>query len=303
MSRPWLPEVLVSPELARKLIASAFPELAPVGLEPFGEGWDNTAFLVNEAWVFRFPRRQIAAECLEAEIRVLPQIAPLLPLAVPVPRYVGRPGAEFRWPFAGYRRIEGRTACAVGLDERERVQLAEPLGRFLAALHNAALSGAGPDRLGRLDLGKRVPWAYEQLDRLQAVGLVSSRRAYEMIVEDARRVGMGDAGPGRLALVHGDLYSRHLLLDECRQLCGVIDWGDVHRGAPAIDLSIAHSFLPPNAHDAFCRAYGPIDERAWALARFRALYHSAAVAVYAHEIADADLLREAALSLRLLAAN
>ena len=41
-------------------------------LRPLGAGWDNTVFLVNESFVFRFPRREIAVACMEAEIRVLP---------------------------------------------------------------------------------------------------------------------------------------------------------------------------------------------------------------------------------------
>ena len=36
--------------------------------------------------------------------------------------------------------------------------------------------------------------------------------------------------------VHGDLYSRHLLVDDAGRPCGVIDWGDCHVGDPAVDL-------------------------------------------------------------------
>jgi hypothetical protein len=34
--------------------------------------------------------------------------------------------------------------------------------------------------------------------------------------------------------VHGDLYARHLLISDDRQLACVIDQGDVHRGDPAV---------------------------------------------------------------------
>ncbi|HXR43271.1 MAG TPA: hypothetical protein VN759_00605, partial [Pseudolysinimonas sp.] len=55
--RPWAPEVEVTPELATALIESQCPALAPARLEAMGAGWDNTAYLVNGDWVFRFPRR------------------------------------------------------------------------------------------------------------------------------------------------------------------------------------------------------------------------------------------------------
>ena len=53
-----------------------------------GAGWDNTAYLVNGEWVFRFPRRTIAVPLLEAEGRVLPKLAPRLPLSDSAPRMV-----------------------------------------------------------------------------------------------------------------------------------------------------------------------------------------------------------------------
>ena len=113
VTRPWEAELALSEAEARTLIAVAFPELASASIEPYGVGWDNTAFLVSGEIVFRFPRRQLGAECLESEIRILPGLAARrLPLQVPEPVYVGRPTATYPWPFAGYRRLEGTTACA-----------------------------------------------------------------------------------------------------------------------------------------------------------------------------------------------
>jgi aminoglycoside phosphotransferase (APT) family kinase protein len=77
---------------------------------PLGAGSDNSAFLVNDAFVFRFPRRQLAVELLETEVRVLPALAPALPLAIPVPRLVGSPGSDVPLAFAGDSFLPGRTA-------------------------------------------------------------------------------------------------------------------------------------------------------------------------------------------------
>jgi len=63
-------------------------------------------------------------------------------------------------------------------------------------------------------------------------------------------------------------------LDAQRKPAGVIDWGDIHLGDPAPDIAIAHMLLPANAHAAFRDAYGPIDERTWRAAHYRALYHA-----------------------------
>ena len=99
--------------------------------------------------------------------------------------------------------------------------------------------------------------------------------------------------PVQQALVHGDLYARHLLLDDQARLCGVIDWGDIHVGHPAVDLSVVHAFLPPAARLAFLQAYGrPVDPGSWRLARFRALFSALAIVLYGKDTGDGPLEAE-----------
>ena len=45
---------------AAELVFGQFPWLRGAAVEPFAEGWDNTVFVVNGEWAFRFPRRQVA---------------------------------------------------------------------------------------------------------------------------------------------------------------------------------------------------------------------------------------------------
>lgn len=105
--RPWVAEREVPPALARSLLDQQFPPLRGAPLRPFGAGWDNTAYLVDEAWVFRFPRRRIAVPFMEAELRNLPCLAGRLPVPVPAPQWIGRPSPDFPWPFGGYRLLSG----------------------------------------------------------------------------------------------------------------------------------------------------------------------------------------------------
>ena len=295
----WTAEQIVSPELARLLIAEQFSSLLPAEVTLFGEGWDNTAYLVNGEYVFRFPRRQLGADCLANEFRVLPNIAGRLPLAIPRPEFIGQPGERFRWQFAGYRKIDGSTACAADLSGTERTAMAKPLAEFLAALHaigvdEAMRLGAGPDPINRLDPERRVVKARESVQRLSDLGLIDNAPALLAVIDET-----GDARPPRVtSLVHGDLYVRHLLVNDARELCGVIDWGDVHAGDIALDLSIAHSCLPAPVRDEFRDAYGLIDEPTWQLARLRALNYGTVLTLYAHETGDSPLHREGRYILR-----
>ncbi|HET7784823.1 MAG TPA: phosphotransferase [Myxococcales bacterium] len=275
MIRPWAAEVPVDAALAQALVERQFPSLSPARAELLGQGWDNTAFAVNGSWVFRFPRRKAAVPMIEAELRVLPRIAGRLPLPVPLPELRGAAGADFPWPFAGHRLLQGVTADRAAPGPELRLAAAGLLGRFLRALHGIAPEDVPADTIGRLDAQRLRAEIRRRLGRAPS------------FVDDPVRAPRADT------LVHGDLHARQLLF-EGGALGGVIDWGDVHRGDAAVDLAIAHAFLPPAARAAFRAAYGPIDAETWRLARLRALHVSAALAEYAKETADGPLLEEAA---------
>ena len=288
---PWEAEVRVDAPLARALITSQFPALATLPMRAFGEGWDNVAYLLGERWIFRFPRRAISAALIETELRVLPEIAPLLPLPVPVPRFAGSSDEGFPWPFAGYELLRGDSLSRRPLDERAANRAAHGVGDFLRALHAIdpnGVPGLDADRIGRLEHARCMPKAMERLRELVEAGVLDQVDAFERILEEtAPPVSAREP----VVIAHGDLYGRHVLVDAGWHVCGVIDWGDVHRGDPAVDLAAAFEAFPPSAREAFVSAYGAVSGRTWATARYRALYHSAMVAQYGLRIGDGEMLR------------
>ena len=72
-------------------------------------------------------------------------------------------------------------------------------------------------------------------------------------------------------------------------LAGVIDWGDVCRADPSVDLSLVWSAFQPAAREQFFAAYGPIDEDALLRARVLALFLCATLARYAGDTRDGAL--------------
>jgi aminoglycoside phosphotransferase (APT) family kinase protein len=287
VANPWDADVAIDAELAKALIADQFPQVRPVEVQAFATGWDNAAFLVDGTWVFRFPRRKIAVACLENETRSLPGLAPVLPLLVPVPAFVGRPDRGYPYPFAGYLRLPGTTGCEVDIDgQAERV--ADDLGAFLRALHNARVPDDAPvDTLARTDLRGRAGLMTSRLAELDRHGELDA----QLYADDVWQLAKAPAYTGPPCWVHGDLYARHVLFGDDGLPSGVIDWGDVHVGDPALDLSIARSFLPPSARPVFKAAYGPIDEGTWQRAGFRALHYGIALVLYGLDKGDLAIER------------
>jgi aminoglycoside phosphotransferase (APT) family kinase protein len=291
-STDWRPDHPVNAALAARLVASQFPELSDCSPEPVGRGWDCDVWRFGD-FVFRFPRRRRAVELLSVEAEALPRLAASLPVRIPVPQFFGRPSADFPAPFLGYRYLTGSSADALRLSVSQREALARPIARFLRRLHAigepAALALGIPDDTFRGDLALRAQRTAAELPALEATRWASRRP------ELLDRVNhLPPPAPGPVVAIHGDLYARHLLLDQAGNLSAVIDWGDLSFGDRAIDLSIAYSFLPKASHAAFWSEYGPADEVTRARARHVALCrYGILLTAYAMDVGDEDLLREA----------
>jgi aminoglycoside phosphotransferase (APT) family kinase protein len=285
----WSPELVVDEELARRLLAQ-FPQLEAESLRPFAEGWDYTIWLIDERWTFRFPRREIAVPGVLREIAVLPELAPLLPIPVPAPVFVGEPAEGFPWPFFGSALLPGHELGDAALDDRTRVEVGRALGRFLRTLHQAEVAYELPsDSNRRAEMSVRVPKTREQLLELEATGIWRRPTSVDRLLDEAA----GLAPPEASAIVHGDLHFRQVLVGDDATPTGVIDWVDVSRTDPAIDLSMFWSYLPPQGRRAFLSEYGPVSDDQLVRARVLALSLSAALALYGHHEGFRPIEREA----------
>jgi aminoglycoside phosphotransferase (APT) family kinase protein len=281
----WSAEVTVDETLARRLIADQFPELAQAPLRRLAEGWDNVVWLVEERWAFRFPQRTMGAELIERELRVLPLIAPARPAPIPVPVFAGRPGEGYPWSFFGAPLLPGAEACDADLDDEARCRLAPVLGRFLRALHDIAVEVSLPlDPNGRADMRHRAALTREWIERLdrRPAGL-------DALLSEAEAL----PPPEGEVVAHGDLHIRHIMVEPDGALTGVIDWGDVCRADPSIDLSLLWSFFPAQGRDAFLAEYGPVSEAQLLRARALAVNLSVILAVYGREEGMSGVEREA----------
>jgi aminoglycoside phosphotransferase (APT) family kinase protein len=300
MQRPWEADREVDEAQLRILLDAQFPELATLPARYYAEGWDNVCFLIGETWVFRLPRRELGARLLDLENALLPRLASRLSVPIPKLEFIGAPQGEYPWSFHGYRLMQGTTLCRadVGADAREA--LAAPLGRFLRELHSTPLDllpDLPCDDNRRLDLAYRGAQVEERLADLRALGLIGDPRPWLRVLDELPADYRQDAD----CLVHGDLYARHLLVDEHERLCGVIDWGDAHRGDRALDLGVVHAAIPAVAHDAFRDAYGAITDTQWKVGRFKALHSSVMILVYGVEVGDRALVMEGLQSLERIA--
>lgn len=273
----WAAEVVVDEQLVRRLLAR-FPELELHSLRRLAEGWDNSVWIADERYAFRFPRRAIAIPGIEREIAVLPKLAALLPLPVPRPVFVAGPSGDYPWPFFGCELLPGAEAGDAALGDDDRLAVALELARFLRTLHELELEDAlPPDPNGRADMPRRAAMAREELRELERLGLWRAPAHVAGLLEEAERL----PPPEPPTLVHGDLHFRHVLVNG-GTATGVIDWGDICLADPAIDLPLLWSFVPPDGRGAFLDAYGLVNDAQLLRARVLAIQLCAVLARYGH---------------------
>ena len=197
-----------------RLIADALGR-SPRTILEIDDGYDFDVAIVDDEWVFRFPRRAAVEAALEVEIELLPALAPALPVDVPSFEHISRDPL-----FVGYRVIHGEPL----VDED-----AAGVRAFLEALHAFDPSELPVERPDWVE-AYRVQCA--EFERLALPFLDNDRRAQaRRLFADAET--LVDFKP---TLLHADLGPDHLLVRDGR-LVGVIDWGDARVGDPALDYA------------------------------------------------------------------
>lgn len=281
----WNADRSVDHLLATKLIRGQFPALTCRRVEQLSEGWDYVVFRVDDDWVFRFPRRAVVVPGTERELATLPILARRLPVPVPEPLYVGHPVKDFPWPFYGCRCLPGLEACgsggSSGPGDTERATIGIALARALRHLHDREtlllIGNTLPfDPLHRADMQLRVERTRISLE--ECAGLWDPPTTVDRILNEALQL----PPPRPSAVCHGDLHFRQFLV-EFGELRGIVDWVDVCRSDPGVDLQLYWSFLPTAGRRAFLEAYGPASGESLLRARVIALYLNAILLRYGHD--------------------
>ncbi len=259
-------EVTIDPSLVRALLQEQHADLAHLPLNDFAEGWDNRLFRLGEELLVRLPRRAAAAAPIEHEQRWLPRLSKSLPLPIPAPLRVGRPGCGFPWSWSVVPWFPGQSALLAPSNDFAMAAVA--LGQFLRALHQPAPADAPHNPWRSVPLPARTNTLREhlrQVDRL--VDGVAVLALWERVLSTRPY-----AGPP--SWIHGDLHPGNLLLSGGR-LAAVLDFGDLAAGDPATDLSVAWMWLPPSARSIFRASargeFDPLDDDTWMRARGWAL--------------------------------
>ena len=250
-------EINLDVPLVRALLQQQHPDLAGHPLTPAESGWDNALYRLGTTLAVRLPRRQLAANFILHEQACLPQLAGRLPLPIPAPVRLGKPGVGYPWHWSVVPWLEGTAADLM----RPADTQAQPLAEFLRALHTPAPDSVPGSQFRGIPLRQRAPITEERIRHFATVrGPLAP--GLQRIWEDALAAEESHVRNW----LHGDLHSRNVLCVDGR-ISGIIDWGDVGAGDCATDLAAIWMLLDSAAARERAMTLYDTDAASWARGR------------------------------------
>lgn len=190
-----------------------------------GEGLEFQSYLVNEAWVIRFPKH--VSETLNpfAEKAFTQRLK--ISTSVPEIKFIWNHPWGYPETISGYEYLPGTSLEHFRGEEIDQDCLGEQLGIVLKELHT--MSGVA-DTKDRDPLATLRTWSEdvdEQLGRISRSTLSHTQRTTIKSYFDQYKFDLPSAD---CVLIHGDLGADHILLNEQKQLTGIIDWSNHTKG-------------------------------------------------------------------------
>jgi len=228
-------------EFYQHAISAHFPDLCIHSIAFYKEGWGNRLCLVNGAIVFRFPVDPHGAHQLEREIRLLPILAPELPLPIPTYQYVAPASDAYPYPFVGYPLIPGASYPQPPVTLREAIWWRPAVGDFLTALHRipiqkvvaTGIEGYETSHAWRDALAQKHGPYEQHIFPLISAGLRQNIRRYlREAIRDERMMSFSPV------VIHQDFDFYNILVDlDAQQVTGIVDFGMCSIGDPVVDVS------------------------------------------------------------------
>ena len=224
-----------------KRIRAEFPALEFDRARLNDNGEDHAVVVLDDTWVFRFPRNAQAASYAAGERRLLALLNAASDVATPRYQYVSEAG-----DFGGYRMIVGRelrTDVFAGLARELQERVLDQIGGFLSVLHELPpelITGSdgtdGPGWWTGVDYARRYRERRPTFAAALSSGLLAAAdRFFEALPEAV------DGAP--MTLTHSDFTDDHILLAPSGdRLAGVIDFTDAQLGDPAFDFTFLWAY-------------------------------------------------------------
>lgn len=221
----------------RNIIINKYPQFNDSDFVENSKGWSNYVVIVDNQYIFRFPKNEQSLKMLNIERRILPYFKEKT--TAPIPNFEFVSDEESAVSFVGYELIKGKELSVEilkGLDESDYQYVVKEIGQFLKSLHSLDVESQSISPL--LLENRHKGWMkFKEVFLSQSEGYLTQRDINwinELFAEFYRNYSVLENG---LKVIHGDFTDDHILIDQGKMVLGFIDFGDISLGDPAFDFA------------------------------------------------------------------
>ncbi|GEB35537.1 phosphotransferase family protein [Brevibacillus parabrevis] len=225
-----------------RAIQDAYPDFIVHSLVRNEIGQNNDVWIVNGAYVFRFPKYALGIRQLKKETAVLQAVQDSVSLPIPAPVYRSFVPEEPGKVFTGYPLLRGepftREAFAQAARHNQLPAIAAQLGRFLHELHSFPYEQRLPELVS--DSVGMADELTELYDRIVSRLFPAMRESAKQEIAERFETYLADPAHFAFAprLIHGDFGTTNILYDAQKQrITGIIDFGGAGIGDAAYDFA------------------------------------------------------------------
>lgn len=218
----------------KALLVKDFPQLQVRSIRYLGSGWDNAAILVNEEFVFRFPRglfeqgQRIKTDEIEKEINILNYLRGKVSFATPEPTFIT---SDFR--YFGYTLVHGTLWDRADASRQFSDAVLESWVRVRCELSKAI----SQEKATELKIPKYKTSRNESLVKKYLDNPAGDEKVKRIAKEAMEYVLEKLSANGTWRFIHEDLQMSNCMVDdEVKQIVGVIDWGEAEVGPVEADF-------------------------------------------------------------------
>ncbi|MGG0277128.1 aminoglycoside phosphotransferase family protein [Bacillus rhizoplanae] len=224
-------------------IQKTLPNLPIHSFHQDESGWDNVAILINDEWLFRFPRKVEYAKKIPREKQLYEVLSPMLQTQqIEVPNYhiLYKNKVDTIPVCSYYKIIHGKPfkpSYLHNLSINEKTKIVTQLASFLAAFHTVPITLAKewgfqveqtPEYWKKLYMKLKhylfTTFTIEETKRLNTLFQTFFEQLY--------------TSSSPQTVIHADLTHNHILFHPLlRHIAGIIDIGDAQIGDPAFDFA------------------------------------------------------------------
>jgi len=219
-------------------IKTHFSEVPLENAKLITKGWDNDVVILDDKFVFRFPKRDKYNDRFKAEIKLLRYLAPKMP--VPVPDYIYTPEDL---SFGGYKMLPGvemTPEVFSKFSDTQKETIAEQLGKFLSVMHATPIETVKGFGFEEEEGG--YWWSKNHTEQTWQ-GLrdkVFSKLNQEEVrwIEHQFTQYLSLSFDFDITVIHSDFTDDHIFVDTAQGVVtGVIDFADTEFSDPALDFA------------------------------------------------------------------